>query len=238
MTKHVLITGAAAGIGRAVAEKFLQEGYRVFGMSRRTECPFSHERLIYFSGDVSKAEDRLAFAALTDRVDVLVNVAGIAPKTRADLLEMSEESYDAVMEVNLKGSFFLTQTVAEKMIRGGQKGFICNVSSISAYTSSINRGEYCISKAGLSMVTQLFAHRLAEYGIAVNEVRPGIIATDMTKGVQEKYDALIEKGLLPIKRWGTPEDVAAAVFALSSGALPYVTGQSIEVDGGFHIRRL
>ena len=150
---------------------------------------------------------------------------------------MTEESYDYVMDINLKGTFFLTQLAANKM-KDRRSGAICNISSMSAYTSSTNRGEYCISKSGLTMVTKLFADRLAEFGITVNEVRPGIIATDMTSVVKEKYDALIEGGLLPIKRWGKPEDIAAAVWTLCNGSLPYVTGQSIDVDGGFHIRRL
>ena len=155
---------------------------------------------------------------------------------------MTEESYDFVTGINTKGTLFLTQAVANEMIKNepenGVRGYICNISSMSAYTSSVNRGEYCISKAGVSMITKLFADRLAEYGIPVNEVRPGIIATDMTSGVKGKYDALIDGGLLPIKRWGTPEDIADAVFALVSGALPYITGQSLDVDGGFHIRRM
>ena len=171
-----------------------------------------------------------------------MNVAGVAPKVRNDLLDMTPESYDYVMDINTRGTFFLTQLVAKQMIgnepQDGVRGSICNISSLSAYTSSVNRGEYCISKAGVSMITTLFADRLAEYGIPVNEVRPGIIATDMTSKVKDKYDALIDGGLLPIKRWGTPEDIASAVFALCSGALPYVTGQSLDVDGGFHIRRL
>jgi len=171
-----------------------------------------------------------------------VNVAGVAPLERRDLLEMTEESYDRVMDINTKGTLFLTQAVAREMIKnetvGGTRGSICNISSLSAYTSSTSRGEYCISKAGVSMITKLFADRLAEYGIPVNEVRPGIIATDMTAKVKEKYDALIGGGLLPIARWGEPEDIADAVYALVSGALPYVTGQSIDVDGGFHLRRL
>jgi NAD(P)-dependent dehydrogenase (short-subunit alcohol dehydrogenase family) len=175
-------------------------------------------------------------------VDVLVNVAGVAPKVRADLLEMTEESYDYVMNINAKGTLFLTQAVAKEMIHNpledGVRGVICNISSMSAYTSSVSRGEYCISKAGVSMITTLFADRLAEYGIPVNEVRPGIIATGMTEKVKEKYDTLIEGGLLPIKRWGSPEDIAKAVFALCSGALPYVTGHSLDVDGGFHLQRL
>jgi NAD(P)-dependent dehydrogenase (short-subunit alcohol dehydrogenase family) len=200
--------------------------------------------LTYVSGDVSIAADRARFVDTAlekyGRIDILVNVAGVAPKVRADLLTMTEDSYDYVMNINTKGMLFLTQRVANEMIRndGDDKGCIVNISSLSAYTSSVNRGEYCISKAGVSMITTLFADRLAEYGIMVNEVRPGIIATDMTAKVQEKYDRLIDGGLLPVKRWGRPEDVAAAVWALCSGALPYMTGQSLDVDGGFHMRRL
>lgn len=235
--KTAIVTGAASGIGLAVVKKFLQEGYRVYGMSRRDASPLSHENFHYIPGDISVAAHRQRLIAASDQLDVLVNVAGVAPKVRADLLEMTEESYDHVMDINLKGTFFLTQLAANKMKQQGS-GYICNISSMSAYTSSVNRGEYCISKSGLAMVTKLFADRLAEYGISVNEVRPGIIATDMTEKVKEKYDRLIADGLLPIKRWGTPEDVANAVWTLCSGALPYVTGQSIDVDGGFHIRRL
>ena len=234
--KTAIVTGAASGIGLAVAEKFLAEGFVVYGMSRRESAPIDHPNFKYISGDISVKEDRENLINAPDRIDVLVNVAGVAPKVRSDILEMSEQSYDYVMDINLKGTFFLTQLAANRMKEHG--GYICFISSMSEYTSSVNRGEYCISKAGLSMVTKLFADRLAEYGIFVNEVRPGIIATDMTDKVKEKYDALIEDGLLPIKRWGQPSDVADAVWALSSGALPYVTGQSIDVDGGFHIRRL
>ncbi|MBQ3054607.1 MAG: 3-ketoacyl-ACP reductase [Oscillospiraceae bacterium] len=235
--KTAIVTGAASGIGLAVVEKFLEEGYAVFGMSRRTGAPITHERFQYLSGDISNADDRNRLIAACKEIDVLVNVAGVAPKVRSDLLEMTEESYDYVMDINLKGTFFLTQLAANKM-KDRRSGAICNISSMSAYTSSTNRGEYCISKSGLTMVTKLFADRLAEFGITVNEVRPGIIATDMTSVVKEKYDALIEGGLLPIKRWGKPEDIAAAVWTLCNGSLPYVTGQSIDVDGGFHIRRL
>lgn len=237
MKKTALVTGVSGGIGLAVARRFLAEGYAVYGMSRRPEAPVKHGDFTYISGDVSSRADRERFVSSAERIDVLVNVAGVAPKVRADILEMTEESYDYVMDINLKGAFFLTQLAAQKMKENG-RGYICNISSLSAYTSSVNRGEYCISKAGLSMVTKLFADRLAEYGIMVNEVRPGIIATDMTAGVKEKYDGLIAGGLLPVKRWGEPEDVANAVWALCSGALPYVTGQSLDVDGGFHIRRL
>ena len=150
---------------------------------------------------------------------------------------MTEDSYDFVMNINTKGTLFLTQLVANIM-KESKSGSIVNISSMSGYTSSVSRGEYCISKAGVTMITTLFADRLAEYGIMVNEIRPGIIATGMTEKVKAKYDALIEGGLLPIKRWGEPLDVANAVWTLCNGSLPYVTGQSIDVDGGFHIRRL
>ena len=170
-------------------------------------------------------------------IDLLVNNAGIAPKVRADLLEMSEESMEELMKVNLYGPFFLTQQIAKGMIERG-RGMIINISSMSAYTVSVNRCEYCISKAGISMMTRLYAARLAEYGIPVYEIRPGIIKTDMTSGVTAKYDALIEGGLLPISRWGTPEDIANAVSVLAEGKLMYSTGEVINVDGGFHIQRL
>ena len=176
------------------------------------------------------------------RVDVLVNNAGVAPKVRADLLDMSEESFDYVVGINTKGNMFLTQLVAKQMISqepvDGRKGVIVNVSSCSSVVSSTNRGEYCVSKAGISMLTTLYADRLAAEGILVNEVRPGVIATDMTSTVQGKYDALIEKGTFPIARWGTPEDVAGAVSLLCSPRLRYTTGNYIDVDGGFHIQRL
>lgn len=245
MKKVALVTGVASGIGRASAEILLKNGYAVVGLSRRPEMENPLEGdFLYVSGDVSSTEDRVRFVQIAldkyGRIDVLVNVAGVAPKVRADLLTMTEESYDYVMNINTKGTMFLTQLAANEMIKneGDQKGSIVNISSLSAYTSSTNRGEYCISKAGVSMITKLFADRLAEYGIMVNEVRPGIIATDMTSKVQEKYDNLIDGGLLPIKRWGKPEDIASAVYTLCSGALPYMTGQSLDVDGGFHIRRL
>lgn len=248
--KLAMITGCVGGIGRASAEAFLNNGWLVVGMGRT--APAADDSLSrnpmfsFYRGDVSSREDREGFVAFAlDKgygIHALVNVAGVAPKVRMDILEMTEESYDRVMDINTKGTLFLTQAVAREMIQNpvinGVRGHICNISSMSAYTSSVSRGEYCISKAGVSMITKLFADRLAEYGIPVNEIRPGIIATGMTATVQEKYDKLIEGGLLPIKRWGQPEDVAAAVYALCSGALPYITGQSLDVDGGFHIRRL
>ena len=171
-------------------------------------------------------------------LDVLVNNAGVAPLERKDLLEMSEESMDRLLDINLKGTFFLTQYAASKMIAHQTGDMIINVTSMSAYTASINRGEYCISKAGLAMVTDLFAVRLAEYGINVYEIRPGIIRTDMTATVTKKYEDLIAGGLLPIARMGLPEDIAKAVSALASGALPYSTGEVINIDGGFHLRTL
>ena len=244
MKKVALVTGAAAGIGRAVVQRLLEAGICVAGMSRREQADLHHENYLYLSGDVSCTADRQRFldTALQrwGHVDYLVNVAGVAPRQRADLLTMTEESYDYVMDINTKGMLFMTQLAANAMVKnpGAHKGAIVNISSLSAYTSSVNRGEYCISKAGVSMITTLFADRLAEYGIAVNEVRPGIIATDMTAAVQEKYDKLIAGGLLPMQRWGKPEDIAEAVYTLLSGALPYMTGQAINIDGGFHIRGL
>lgn len=245
MNKVAIISGVSAGIGLATAKLFTENGITVAGMGTREKVENAPEKnFIYIQGDVSSAEDRQKLISealkITGRIDILVNVAGVAPKVRADILEMTEESYDRVMDINTKAMLFLTQGVANEMIKndGDEKGAIVNISSLSAYTSSVSRGEYCISKAGVSMITKLFADRLAEFSIPVNEVRPGIIATDMTSKVKEKYDTLIENGLLPLKRWGTPEDVAKAVFALINGTLPYVTGQSIDVDGGFHIRRL
>lgn len=242
--KIALVTGVAGGIGLATAKKLLDSGIAVIGMDIVKDPPALSGEFTYISGDLSNESDRKAFVATAaekyGKIDILVNVAGVAPRVRGDLLEMTEESYDFVMDINTKGTFFLTQLVAKEMIKNNSEArpAIVNISSMSAYTSSVSRGEYCISKAGVSMITKLFADRLSVYGITVNEIRPGIIATGMTSTVKEKYDKLIEGGLLPIKRWGRPEDIAAAVYALADGALPYVTGQSVDVDGGFHIQRL
>ncbi len=245
MKKVALVTGVAGGIGFATAKKLLAGGVSVVGMDVMPAMPKPLDGdFLYVQGDLSKAQDRQQYvrAALEahGKIDILVNVAGVAPRVRADILEMTEDSYDFVMNINTKGTLFLTQLVANAMREnpGREGGSIVNISSMSAYTSSTSRGEYCISKAGVSMITTLFADRLAEYGIMVNEIRPGIIATGMTDKVKEKYDALIDGGLLPIKRWGKPEDIADAVWTLCNGSLPYVTGQSIDVDGGFHIQRL
>jgi NAD(P)-dependent dehydrogenase (short-subunit alcohol dehydrogenase family) len=211
--------------------------------------------------DVSVAADRAKLVAETlaafGRIDLLVNNAGVAPDVRADLLEASEESFDRLININLKGPYFLTQLVAREMVREATKRGetvsggktvsgtvspspkIVNITSVSAYTASVNRGDYCVAKAGLAMMTQLFAARLAEHGINVYEIRPGIIETDMTGPVKAKYDELIfEKDLTPIRRWGRTQDVARAVVAIAKDLLPFSTGEVINVDGGFHLRRL
>ena len=239
-----IVTGVAGGIGAASAVLLAKNGYKVVGMGRKTDpdlSAFEGLDVTYVSGDVSSSEDRarLVETALSlGPITALVNVAGVAPRVRRDLLEMTEESYDYVMGINTKGTLFLTQAVANRMVAEGKGGAIVNISSCSAYTSSTSRGEYCISKAGLSMVTKLFADRLAGDGITVNEICPGIISTDMTAGVKEKYDRLIAEGLVPLGRWGTPEDIAGAVLALCNGTLGYMTGESLIIDGGMHIRRL
>lgn len=245
MTKTAIISGVSAGIGLATARLFTENGITVIGMGTRERVENAPEKNFhYVQGNVASKEDRKRLIdtalSVSGKIDILVNVAGVAPAVRADLLEMTEESYDRVMDINLKAMMFLTQAAAQEMIKneGTNKGAIVNISSISAYVSSVNRGEYCISKAGVSMLTKLFADRLAEYGITVNEVLPGIIATDMTSKVKDKYDNLIDGGLLPIKRWGEPEDIARAVLTLCDGSLTYMTGQSLNIDGGFHIRRL
>lgn len=209
--------------------------------------------------DVASNPDRrrlLDFARTTfGRLDLLVNNAGVAPSVRADILDANEESFDRLIAINVKGPYFLTQLAARWMIeqvgaglppaavhqivgRAPYRPKIITISSISAYTASVNRGDYCISKAALSMLTPLYATRLAEYGINVYEIRPGIIATDMTGPVKDKYDKLIDEGLTPIQRWGTPEDVGRAVAAIAQDSLPFSTGEVINVDGGFHLRRL
>jgi len=198
--------------------------------------------------DIASAADRRRLLDETlgrfGRIDLLVNNAGAAPAVRADLLEAGEESFDRLIAINLKGPYFLTQLAAKRMIQqekdsSGLRGRIVTITSISAYTASVNRGDYCVAKAGLSMMTKLFADRLAADGINVYEIRPGIVATDMTAGAKEKYDKLIlEEGVTPIRRWGVPEDVGRAVRAIAEDRFPFSTGAVFDVDGGFHLRRL
>ncbi len=248
MKQVAIVTGIAGGIGKATALALARKGYSVVGMGRNDHpdlADFEGFDVTYVPGSIDCGADRDALiqkAAELGEIRVLVNVAGVAPKVRKDLLEMTEESYDYVMNINTKGTLFLTQAVAKIMLNHdlmhGCRGRIVNISSCSAYTSSVLRGEYCISKAGMSMITKLFADRLAHEAITVNEVCPGIIETPMTAGVKEKYDKLIETGLIPLNRWGTPEDVAKAVLCLCDGTLGYTTGASLIVDGGMHIRTL
>ena len=254
--KTALITGGTRGIGLGIARALAREGYDLALNGLREEAQVKEvtdelekmgAAVIYCRGSVASAADR---AAILDRVyarfgrlNVLVNNAGMAPRRRRDILEVAEEDFEEVLKVNLTGGFFLTQAVARRMIEEKQAdedyhACIVNISSVSATMVSVNRGEYCISKAGVSMSTQLFAVRLGEYDIPVYEVRPGITATDMTAGVKEKYDRLIREGLLVQPRWGVPEDTGRAVAVLVRGELPYSTGQVIMTDGGLTIPRL
>jgi len=229
-----VVTGATRGIGLSIADNLENAGYNVVRAARSSQPSY----------DISIAADRerlLADAiAQYGRVDLLVNNAGVAPATRLDVLETTEESFERVISINLQSTFFMCQLFANHMISQpkGHPSRIINIASISSYTSSVNRGEYCISKAGISMTTQLFADRLAEYGVGVFEIRPGIILTDMTEKVQDKYAKLIEEGLTPIKRFGKPQDVANAVLGITDGRFDFATGQVFNIDGGFHIRRL
>ncbi|MDR3712838.1 MAG: 3-ketoacyl-ACP reductase [Puia sp.] len=256
MKKVAFITGGTRGIGYSIARHLAADGFdiavngvRPAGAVTDTieELRATGADVFYCQGDTGSAADRTKMLQQVGeyfgRLHVLVNNAGVAPKERRDILTMSEDSFDQVLSVNLKGAFFLAQQAANWMI--GQKnddgnfaGCIINISSISATVASINRGEYCISKAGLSMVTQLLAVRLGEYDIPVYELRPGIINTDMTAGVKEKYDKLIEGGLCLQKRWGYPDDVGKAVSALALRNFPYSTGQVIMIDGGLTLPRL
>jgi NAD(P)-dependent dehydrogenase (short-subunit alcohol dehydrogenase family) len=256
-----LVTGAARGIGRGIAAGLARQGLAVVinsvsepragtvgpAQTLRTEIEKAGGTALTVRADISRAADRQRLLDATlehfGRLDLLINNAGIAPARRCDILDADEESFDRLMSVNLKGPYFLTQAAARVMIGLRQrgviaKGRICFVTSISAYTSSTSRGEYCVSKAGLSMAAKLWADRLAEFDMPVLEVRPGVMATDMTAGVKEKYDRLIAQGLLPLKRWGQPEDVARVVGAFARGDLDYSTGVAIDVSGGFQLRRL
>jgi len=254
--KTALITGGSRGIGLGIAielakarfnlaingvrpQKMIQpilDGLKMFGVE-----------VIYVQGDVSKKEDRekilQTVVSKFGQLNVLVNNAGIAPCERKDILEANEDIFDEVLETNLKGPYFLTQLFANQMIETKKEdvnfhGCIINVSSVSANVASINRGEYCISKAGIAMATKLWAARLGEFDIPVYKIQPGVIKTDMTAGVTEKYDKLFEQGLSIQKRWGTPEDVGKVAAAMATGMMPYSTGQVVVVDGGMGIQRL
>jgi len=260
MNPVALITGGSRGIGRGIALALAGAGFDLVvnykansEAARETarDCVAAAKngiRAEICQANIAERCDREELVDFVEvkfgRIDLLVNNAGIAPKVRADLLECAEESFDELMETNCKGPFFLTQSVAKWMLELKKKlgenyrPKIVTISSVSAYTASINRGEYCISKAALSMITPLFASRLAQDGINVYEIRPGIISTDMTATVQEKYDALIQNGLTPIPRWGLPEDIGKAVVAIAQDHFPFSTGEVFNVDGGFHFRRL
>jgi 3-oxoacyl-[acyl-carrier protein] reductase len=257
--KTALITGASRGIGRGIAVELARAGNHV-AINYAGNAPAAETALalvksaggdgFIVQGDVARAEDRARMVGETlrrfGRIDLLVNNAGVAPQVRADLLDAGEESFDRLYAINLKGPFFLTQLVAKEMLKQerdaeGFRGRIVNITSISVYTASINRGDYCMVKAGLAMMTKLFADRLANDGINVYEIRPGVIATDMTSGVQEKYDKLIlrdERGITPLRRWGKPEDIGRAVRAIAEDRFPFSTGAVFDVDGGFHLHRL
>ena len=255
--KTAIITGSRRGIGLAILKALADAGYAVImsgtaaageSVAIVDELRSAGHEVRYIRCDISQKADREHIIESTiasyGRLDLLVNNAGMAPKVRMDILETSEDSFDQVLDVNLKGSFFMCQAAAKAMIALQDKGLadytprIVNIGSISSYASSTDRGEYCLSKAGLSMCTQLFADRLADFGIPVFEVRPGIILTDMTMPVREKYEKMITEGLTPIKRLGRPEDVADCVMALVGGQMDFATGQILNADGGFHLRRL
>jgi len=255
-TPVALITGSSRGIGRGIALELASLGYGVIvnyvqNEAAARETALAAEKLgtkvLVCQADVSDCDSRSRLVGQSldffGRLDVLVNNAGVPVADRVDLMDATEASWDRILNTNLKGPYFLSQLVAREMIRlkgSGiiEKGKIINVSSVSAYATSLNRGEYCVAKAGMSMMTKLFAVRLAEEGIQVFEIRPGVIESDMTAPVRAKYDRLIAKGLSPIRRWGMPSDVAKSVAAIVQDYLPFSTGEVINVDGGFHIRQL
>lgn len=255
MKKIAIVTGGSRGIGFAISRQLGHDGYNVVILATRPKEAYKDSFGIlesenidyhYVQGSIEFKEDRERLLKETidkcGRVDLLVNNAGVGPLQRKDLLEMEEESFDRLIGINTKGTMFLTQIVAKQMISQEKlykkTGTIINISSCSAVVSSTNRGEYCVSKAGVSMLTTLYADRLAQEGIFVHEIRPGVIATELTLTVKDKYDKLIESGVFPIARWGTPQDVADAVSVFASDKLLYTTGNYIDVDGGFHIRKL
>ena len=256
MKNTALVTGGSRGIGFGIARELAKAGFdlAINGVRQESEVSECLEKLgafgtniIYARGDVSISDNRRAIFEKVIKafghIRVLINNAGVAPSHRMDLLEATEESYDRVMGINLKGPYFLTQLVAGHMVEIKKENdkftpSIINISSISASLASANRGEYCLSKAGVSMATKLWAVSLGKYDIPVYEIQPGLIKTDMTLTVKEKYDGLIAGGLCVQKRWGLPEDVGKVVVAMTQGFLPYSTGQVVMVDGGLTIPRL
>lgn len=242
-----VITGGSRGIGLGIAKELLKEDYTVVLTARsRSEGVSALEkeygnRVVFISCDIS---DEAQVAGLVadvgerfGKIDLLVNNAGVAPRVRKDILEITREDFDYVVDINLKGTFFVTQSFVP-LLTANEKSRIVNISSMSAYTASVNRGEYCVSKAGISMLTKLFAARLAEDGVSVVEIRPGIIDTDMTAKVKEKYESLIADGITPIKRMGTPEDIGKCVASIAKGSFDFCTGTVIDCDGGFNVRSL
>lgn len=256
MSKIAFVTGGTRGIGLGIATELAKSGFDLAVNGVRDEAavkPVLEDlkklgvQVIYVRGDVSNKDDRQRMVEeIIDRfgkINVLFNNAGIAPPERKDILEATEESFEYVLKVNLQGPYFLTQLVANQMISLKQQNpedFFCvvNVSSVSATVASVNRGEYCISKAGIAMATKLWAARLGEFNIQVYEIQPGVIKTDMTSGVQEKYDRLFQQGLAIQQRWGTPEDIGKVAAAMASGNMPYSIGQVVMVDGGMTVQRL
>ncbi len=250
MAKVAMVTGGARGIGLEIVRNMVRDGYAVcvldmlpYKSCEEAYAPLQETReIFYMQGSLASSDDRKKFVSQAlsryGRIDVLVNNAGVAPRVRQDLLSATEESFDFVIGINLKGTMFLTQLVASAMLSQPRKsgeiqGIIINISSFSATVSSPSRAEYCISKAGVSMLTRLFADRLAGEGVYVYEVQPGVIRTDMTSTVQEKYDRLLQGSEFPIHRWGTPQDVANVVSVFANGNMAYTTGQVIHVDGGY-----
>jgi NAD(P)-dependent dehydrogenase (short-subunit alcohol dehydrogenase family) len=260
--KVSLITGSTHGIGKAISLELAKIGFKIAINGASTEnLPKDYieklskiyeknqeSKYLFIRADISQEEHRkLLIEKIREkfkRIDVLINNAGVAPLERVDLLEATEQSFDRVLSINLRGPYFLTQAIANWMIELKKElepeysPYIINISSISSYTSSPNRGEYCISKAGVSMMTKLYADRLSEYNIPVYEISPGIIDTPMTNKVHEKYDKLISEGVIPLKRWGKSIDIAKAVVAIVKGLIPYSTGSVLNLDGGFHLHRL
>ncbi len=242
-----IVTGGSRGIGKAIVEELLKIDYSVIVTARTENDDIKKlqesftDKLFFVPCDISVEDDRkrlFSFAEMKfGKIDLLVNNAGVAPRERKDILDITPEDFDYLTDINLKGTFFVTQELTPLLIKN-KNARIVNISSMSAYTASVNRGEYCISKAGISMITKLFAARLAEYGVSVIEIRPGIIETDMTAKVKEKYEKLIAEGITPIKRMGQPEDVAKCVRSVALGNLDFCTGTVIDCDGGFNVRRL